>query len=178
MKKYRVTVDEKRHYEIACEENARLRATIERVRRLHDALDAETDLTSPDDEITRSAAARKIAAALDGWTDPAKLRRMAAEEQSAPCGRPASLPGPCSAADWCCKGPGTAEQPATETGLDRCSGCRYVPCGHCADEEQTATEAIFQAGLLAGRGVRDEYLADLAFVKIEEPAGWIKVEVW
>lgn len=140
MKKYRVTVDEKRHYEIACEENARLRATIERVRRLHDALDAE--------------------------------------EQPAPCGRPASLPGPCSAADWCCKGPGTAEQPATETGPDRCSGCRYVPCGHCADEEQTATEAIFQAGLLAGRGVRDEYLADLAFVKIEEPAGWIKVEVW
>lgn len=64
-------------------ENARLRATIERVRRLHDALDAETDLTSPDDEITRGAAARKIAAALDGWTDPAELRRLAGEAQQA-----------------------------------------------------------------------------------------------
>lgn len=41
-------------------------AAIERVRRLHDNLAAETALTSPDDEITRGAAARKIAAALDG----------------------------------------------------------------------------------------------------------------
>jgi hypothetical protein len=54
-------------------------AAIERVRRLHDGLDAETDLTSPADELTRGAAARKIAAALDGWTDPAVLRRMADE---------------------------------------------------------------------------------------------------
>lgn len=45
-------------------------------------------------------------------------------------------------------------------------------------ESDSVAEAIFQAGLLAGRDVRDEYLADLAFVKIEEPAGWIKVEVW
>lgn len=39
---------------------------VARVRQLHDALAAETALTSPDDEITRGAAARKIAAALDG----------------------------------------------------------------------------------------------------------------
>lgn len=45
-------------------------AALTRVRQLHDALDAETELTSPDDEITRGAAARKIAAALDGWTAP------------------------------------------------------------------------------------------------------------
>jgi hypothetical protein len=45
-------------------------ATLARVRSLRGALDAETDLTSPDDEITRGAAARKIAAALDGWTPP------------------------------------------------------------------------------------------------------------
>jgi hypothetical protein len=56
-------------------------ATVARVRRLHDALDEETALTSPNDEITRGAAARKIAAALDGWTDPAELRRMADEAQ-------------------------------------------------------------------------------------------------
>jgi hypothetical protein len=62
--------DEKRHYEIACQENVRLNATLERIRRLHDALEAETDLVSPDDEITRGAAARHIAAALDGWTSP------------------------------------------------------------------------------------------------------------
>lgn len=42
-----------------------------RVRRLHDALAGEDLLTSPDDEITRGAAAKKIAAALDGWTPPA-----------------------------------------------------------------------------------------------------------
>ena len=48
-------------------------AAIERVRRLHDALDAETDLTSPDHEITRGAAAKKIAAALDGWSPPAAV---------------------------------------------------------------------------------------------------------
>lgn len=48
-------------------------AAIERVRRLRDALDAETDLMSPDDEITRGAAAKKIAAALDGWSPPAAV---------------------------------------------------------------------------------------------------------
>lgn len=74
--------DEKRHYEIACEEIARLRATINRVRQLHDALDAEDELTSPDGEITRGRAARKIAAALDGWTDPAELRRLAGEARA------------------------------------------------------------------------------------------------
>ncbi len=58
-------------------------AAVARVRRLHDALDEETALTSPDDEITRGAAARKIAAALDGWTDPAELRRMADETPAA-----------------------------------------------------------------------------------------------
>jgi hypothetical protein len=78
----RALQDEKRHYEIACQENASLRATIDRVRRLHEALDAETDLTSPHDEITRGAAAQKIAAALDGWTDPAELRRVAAETRN------------------------------------------------------------------------------------------------
>ena len=69
----------------------RLRATIDRVRRLHDALDAETDLTSPNDEITRGRAARKIAAALDGWTDPAELRRLAAETQQQEPGPGADL---------------------------------------------------------------------------------------
>lgn len=43
---------------------------LERVQQLHDQLAAESDLASPDDEITRGAAARKIAAALDGWTPP------------------------------------------------------------------------------------------------------------
>lgn len=80
----RALQDEKRHYEIACQENALLRATVERVRRLHDALDAETDLTSPDQEITRGAAARKIAAALDGWTDPAEVRHLATEAAAVP----------------------------------------------------------------------------------------------
>lgn len=45
----------------------RLRAQVARVKRLHDNLAAETDLTSPDDPITRSAAAKRIATALDGW---------------------------------------------------------------------------------------------------------------
>lgn len=50
------------------EERDRLRAQVERVRRLHDALDSEDMLSSPEDEITKGAAAKKIAAALDGWS--------------------------------------------------------------------------------------------------------------
>ncbi|MEV7364292.1 hypothetical protein [Streptomyces sp. NPDC091299] len=53
----------------------RLRATVDRVRQLHDGLDVETALTSPDELITRGRAARKIAAALDGWTAPAPTAR-------------------------------------------------------------------------------------------------------
>ncbi|MER5653471.1 hypothetical protein ABT076_10690 [Streptomyces sp. NPDC002131] len=50
----------------------RAEAAVARVRRLHDHLDSETDLlASPDQEITRGAAARKIAAALDGYSPPA-----------------------------------------------------------------------------------------------------------
>lgn len=45
-------------------------AALARVRRLHDRLNEETALTSPEGEITRGAAAKKIAAALDGWTPP------------------------------------------------------------------------------------------------------------
>lgn len=63
-------------------------ATIARVRRLHDNLDAETDLTSPDDPITRGAAAKRIAAALDGWTACGRTKSVADTEYP-PCGRPA-----------------------------------------------------------------------------------------
>jgi hypothetical protein len=49
----------------------RAESAVARVRSLHDHLDSETDLlTSPDQEITRGAAARKIAAALDGYSPP------------------------------------------------------------------------------------------------------------
>jgi hypothetical protein len=51
-------------------EDQAARDALARVRRLHDSLAEETDLASPDDEITRGMAARKIAAALDGWTPP------------------------------------------------------------------------------------------------------------
>ncbi|AXG81134.1 hypothetical protein [Streptomyces paludis] len=34
-----------------------------------------------------------------------------APEGAEPCGRPTSLAGPCSAGDWCCKGPVTAASP-------------------------------------------------------------------
>jgi hypothetical protein len=47
-------------------------AAIERVRRLHDSLEQETDLSEPDDLITKGSAARRIATALDGWS-PALL---------------------------------------------------------------------------------------------------------
>jgi hypothetical protein len=69
----------KRAHVALAERAGRDQAALARVRRLHDALDAETDLTSPEQEITRGAAARKIAAALDGWTDPAEVRRLAVE---------------------------------------------------------------------------------------------------
>jgi hypothetical protein len=44
------------------------RDALARVRRLHDRLTATDELADPDDEITRGAAAKRIAAALDGWT--------------------------------------------------------------------------------------------------------------
>lgn len=46
-------------------------AAIARVRQLHDRLTSSDELTAPDDQITRGAAAKSIAAALDGWTPPA-----------------------------------------------------------------------------------------------------------
>ena len=48
------------------EERDQLRAVVARVRQLHDRLAEEGPLASPDDEITRGAAAKRIAAALDG----------------------------------------------------------------------------------------------------------------
>jgi hypothetical protein len=46
-------------------------AALARVRLLHDNLVASVELASPEDPITRGAAAERIAAALDGWTAPA-----------------------------------------------------------------------------------------------------------
>jgi hypothetical protein len=91
--------DEKRHYEIACEENARLRAAVERVRGLADAIDAEMRI-EPDTQraAMQMEAAVQIRAALNGY----ELRRLAAETsvsyriESRPVGsdawRPSRLP--------------------------------------------------------------------------------------
>lgn len=50
------------------EQAGRAHVALARVRQLHDRLAEETDLTSPDDSITRGAAAKRIATALDGWS--------------------------------------------------------------------------------------------------------------
>lgn len=63
-------------YEQACAALHRKTEAIERVRLLHDNLAAETDLTSPDDPITREAAAQRIAAALDGAAVPAAVEEQ------------------------------------------------------------------------------------------------------
>ena len=64
-------------------------AAITRVRRLHDRLAEETDLTSPDDSITRGAAAKQIATAVDGW-NPAGLPGCDVEfEGGGRCAKPA-----------------------------------------------------------------------------------------
>jgi hypothetical protein len=54
---------------------------LDRIRSLHDSLAAETDLSGPDDLITKGSAARRIATALDGWTAPERPRRGDAFEQ-------------------------------------------------------------------------------------------------
>lgn len=54
-------------------------AAIARVRQLHDGLANGDDLSDPDDEITKGAAAKRIAAALDGWTPPALTGRADGE---------------------------------------------------------------------------------------------------
>lgn len=54
---------------------------LDRIRSLHDSLAAETDLSGPDDLITKGSAARRIATALDGWTAPERPQRGDAFEQ-------------------------------------------------------------------------------------------------
>ena len=111
------------------QEALKARATIERVRRLHDALNDETALTSAEDEITRGAAARKIAAALDGWTDPAELRRLAGEQPECI----ASVSGNCLA------------EAQSETACDTDDG-ECVHGGRPAGEQPTNSEAQPQPG--------------------------------
>jgi len=64
-------------------------AAVKRVRQLHDQLAEETDLTSPDAPITRAAAAKRIAAALDG-PNPTSAPQCDVEfENGARCAKPA-----------------------------------------------------------------------------------------
>jgi len=64
-------------------------AALARVRRLHDSLEEETDLSGPDDLITKGSAARRIATALDGWS-PALLPPCGVEfEGGGTCAKPA-----------------------------------------------------------------------------------------
>ncbi|WP_405747729.1 hypothetical protein [Streptomyces canus] len=62
----------KRAHVALAEQAGRDQAALARVRQLHDSLNTETGFTSPADPITRAAAAWKIAAALDGRTEPAE----------------------------------------------------------------------------------------------------------
>ncbi|MEV7034568.1 hypothetical protein AB0N99_30605 [Streptomyces sp. NPDC093272] len=62
---------------------------LERVRRLHDQLAEETDLASPDDLITRGAAAKRIAAALDGWNPTGAPSCDVEFERGGRCAKPA-----------------------------------------------------------------------------------------
>ncbi|MFB8182572.1 hypothetical protein ACFC8N_42615 [Streptomyces sp. NPDC055966] len=64
-------------------------AAIERVRQLHDRLAEETDLTSPDDSITRGAVAKRIAAALDGWNPSGAPQCDVEFEGGGRCAKPA-----------------------------------------------------------------------------------------
>ena len=65
------------------------RAAVARVRRLHDNLAAETNLASPDDSITRGAAARRIATALDGWNPTGAPSCDVGFEGGGRCAKPA-----------------------------------------------------------------------------------------
>lgn len=56
-------------------------AALARVRDLHDRLTASDGLTDPEDAITRAAAARRIAAALDGYTPPVPADQPEGGEQ-------------------------------------------------------------------------------------------------
>ncbi|MFM9703637.1 hypothetical protein [Streptomyces galilaeus] len=76
------------------------------------------------------------------------LRRVAAEDQPAACGRPASIPSPCSAGDHCCEGPSTE----TESGCAHCGGphawddCEAYTALVAAEEQPAETQdALVQA---------------------------------
>ncbi|MEU5043193.1 hypothetical protein [Streptomyces griseorubiginosus] len=79
----------KRAHVALAEQAGRDQAALERVRRLHDSLIEETDLSGPDDLITKGSAARRIATALDGW-NPALLPSCDVEfEGGGRCAKPA-----------------------------------------------------------------------------------------
>lgn len=68
-----VAAGNKRHVQLIVPDLEQAQAAIKRVQLLHNRLAEETALGSPDDPITRGAAAKRIAAALDGWSPPAAV---------------------------------------------------------------------------------------------------------
>jgi hypothetical protein len=94
---------------------------LRRVRRLHDQLAEETDLASPDDSITRGAAAKRIATALDG-PNPAGLPSCDVEfEGGGHCAKPAGHrpPGSDDPHVPAVVPAGAGEEPADETPAPR-----------------------------------------------------------
>ncbi|MEU2426951.1 hypothetical protein ABZ619_39065 [Streptomyces sp. NPDC007851] len=79
----------KRAHVALAEQAGRDQAAIARVRQLHDRLAEETDLTSPDDPITRGAAAKRIATALDGWNPAGAPQCLVQFEGGGRCAKPA-----------------------------------------------------------------------------------------
>lgn len=54
-----------------------------------------------------------------GLTDAGLRALQVVLNDTEACGRLVSLPGPCSAGDWCCKGPGTTEQQPAAADTDK-----------------------------------------------------------
>lgn len=103
--------------------------TLARVRHLHDSLAGESDLSGPDDLITKGSAARRIATALDG-PNPAELPSCDAEfKGGGHCAKPAGHRPP---------GSDDPHVPATATcGRTRSTnGAVYPPCGRPPGHEE------------------------------------------
>ena len=103
-------------------------AALARVRQLHDRLAEETDLASPDDSITRGAAAKRIATALDGW-NPALLPSCDAEfVGGGHCAKPAGHRPPGSDDPHVPAAAPVAGQPPADTG-EEAGGSRVQHSG-------------------------------------------------
>lgn len=191
----RALQDEKRHYQIACEENARLRAEVERLRADQAAVRA-TALSEPERTMLRYALdqAQEAIWSQGGFTEEDQaavdsLRRLADEAQGTTCPGFETVPNRCGCPCEGCKHNCAAHEPAgpAAPAKDTPDGCTcavagdaFAPAGHYADcpaapAKETPTVAVHAAPNLSPAAAEAlDALVDVATAQMaseEQPDG-------